>query len=133
MNYTCVSYDDTTGNRIVKSPLGIVETYKFTAMQGVPKVTEIDRAANSPVAAATETIRYDSNGYRNSLNDWNGNNTSWMNNSHGQPTQITFASATTNEQVTNLTYDLSWPHLPHTISTNGLNANFTYDSAAATT
>ena len=52
-------------------------------MQGVPKVTEIDRAANSPVAAATETIRYDSNGYRNSLTDWNGNNTSWVNNSHG--------------------------------------------------
>ena len=129
VNYTSVSYDDTTGNRIVKSPLGIIETYKFTAMQGVPKVTEIDRAANSPVAAATETIRYDSNGYRNSLTDWNGNNTSWINNSHGQPTQITFASATTNEQVSNLTYDLSWPHLPHTISTTGLNANFTYDSS----
>ncbi len=45
-------------------------------MQGVPKVTEIDRAANSPVVAATETIRYDANGYRNSLTDWNGNNTS---------------------------------------------------------
>ena len=127
VNYTSVSYDDTTGNRIVTGPLGIVETYKFTPMQGVPKVTEIDRAANSPVASATETIRYDANGYRNSLTDWNGNNTSWINNSHGQPTQITFASATTNEQVSNLTYDLSWPHLPHTISTNGLNANFTYD------
>jgi YD repeat-containing protein len=129
VNYTSVSYDDTTGNRIVKGPLGIVETYKFTPMQGVPKVTEIDRAANSPVAAATETIRYDANGYRNSLTDWNGNNTSWTNNSHGLPTQITFASATTNKQVSNLTYDLSWPHLPHTISTTGLNANFTYDSS----
>ena len=32
-------------------------------------------------------------------------------------------------QTTNLTYDLSWPHLPHTISTNGVNANFTYDSS----
>ena len=74
-------------------------------------------------------IRYDANGYRNSLTHWNGNNTSWINNSHGQPTQITFASATTNKQVSNLTYDLSWPHLPHTISTTGLNANFTYDSS----
>ena len=92
VNYTSVYYDDTTGNRVVKGPLGIVETYKFTTMQGVPKVTEIDRAANGSVASATETIRYDANGYRNSLNDWNGNNTSWTNNSHGQPTQIAFAS-----------------------------------------
>ena len=52
-------YDDTTGNRVVKGPLGIVETYKFTNLQGVPKVTEIDRAANSPVAAASETFAYD--------------------------------------------------------------------------
>ena len=60
VNYTSVYYDDTTGNRVVKGPLGIVETYKFTPLQGVPKVTEIDRAANSPVASATETFAYDS-------------------------------------------------------------------------
>jgi YD repeat-containing protein len=129
VNYTSVYYNDTTGNRVVKGPLGIVDTYKFTTMQGVPKVTEIDRAANSPVVAATETIRYDANGYRNSLTDWNSNNTSWTNNSHGLPTAITYASATTNAQTTNITYDLSWPHLKHTVSTNGLNANFTYDSS----
>ena len=133
VNFTSVSYDDTTGNRSTTGPLGIVNTYKFTVMQGVPKITEIDRAANSPVVAATETIRYDANGYRNSLTDWNSNNTSWTNNSHGLPTAITYASATTNAQTTNITYDLSWPHLRHTVSTNGLNANFTYDSAAATT
>ena len=127
-----VYYNDTTGNRVVKGPLGIVDTYKFTTMQGVPKVTEIDRAANATVVAATETIRYDANGYRNSLTDWNGNNTSWTNNSHGLPTEITYASATTNAQTTNITYDLSWPHLKHTVSTNGLNANFTYDSSGNT-
>ena len=42
------------------------------------------------------------------------------------PTQIAFASHTTNKQISNLTYDFWWPHLPHTISTTGLNANFTY-------
>ena len=129
VNYTSVYYNDTTGNRVVKGPLGIVETYKFTAMQGVPKVTEIDRAANSPVASATETIRYDANGYRNSLNDWNGNNTSWTNNSHGLPTQIAFVSNTTSKQTTDITYDLSWPHLKHTVATQGLNENFTYSSS----
>jgi YD repeat-containing protein len=129
VNYTSVSYDDTTGNRVVKGPLGIVETYKFASLQGVPKVTEIDRAANGSVAFASEGFGYDSNGYLRSKNDWNRNNTTWVNNSHGQPTQIVFASATTNAQTTNITYDLSWPHLTHTISTNGVNANFTYDSS----
>ena len=129
VNYTSVYYDDTTGNRVVKGPLGIVETYKFAALQGVPKVTEIDRAANGSVAFASEGFGYDFNGYPRSKNDWNRNNTTWVNNSHGQPTQIVFASATTNAQTTNITYDLSWPHLTHTISTNGVNANFTYDSS----
>jgi RHS repeat-associated protein len=129
VNYTSVYYNDTTGNRVVKGPLGIVNTYKFTTMQGVPKITEIDRAANSPIVAATETIRYDANGYRNSLTDWNGNNTSWTNNTHGLPTEITFASNTTNKQVTDITYDLSWPHLKHTVATNGLTENLAYDSS----
>ena len=48
VNYTSVYYNDANGNRVVKGPLGIVETYKFASLQGVPKVTEIDRAANSP-------------------------------------------------------------------------------------
>jgi hypothetical protein len=36
VNFTSVTYDDTTGNRLVKGPLGIVETYKFSTLQGVP-------------------------------------------------------------------------------------------------
>ena len=56
VNYTSVYYNDTTGNRVVKGPLGIVETYKFTTMQGVPKVTEIDRAANSPVVVRDRNL-----------------------------------------------------------------------------
>jgi YD repeat-containing protein len=126
-NQTQISYSS-SGN-VVTGPLGIVNTFKITTMVNVPKVTEIDRAANSPIVAATTSIRYDSNGYRNSLTDWNGNNTSWTNNSHGLPSAVTFASSTTNAQTINITYDLTWPHLPHTISTNGQNANFTYDSS----
>jgi YD repeat-containing protein len=129
VNYTSVYYNDANRTRVVKGPLGIFETYKFASLQGVPKVIEIDRAANSPVVAASETMAYDSNGYRSSLNDWNGNNTSWVNNSHGKPTQIAFASNTTNKQITNITYDFWFPHLPHTIASNGLTSNFGYDSA----
>jgi hypothetical protein len=87
INYTSVYYNDTNGNRVVKGPLGIVETYKFSTLQGVPKVTEIDRAANGSVAFASEGFTYDSNGYTASKTDWNRNIPAWTNNSHGQPTQ----------------------------------------------
>jgi RHS repeat-associated protein len=129
VNYTSVYYNDANGNRVVKGPLGIVETYKFATLQGVPKVIEIDRAANSPVVAASETFAYDSNGYRSSMNDWNGNNTSWVNNSHGMPTQISFISNTSNKQITNITYDFWYPHLKHTVSSTGLKEAFTYSSS----
>jgi uncharacterized protein RhaS with RHS repeats len=104
----------------VTGPLGIVNTYKFTTLNKIPKLTEIDRAANSPIVAATTTIRYDSAGFRNSLTDWNGNNTSWTNNSRGLPTAVTYASGGTNSQTTNLTYDVSWPNQVHTIASNGV-------------
>ena len=54
VNFTSVTYFDNNGNRNVTGPQGVLETYKFTTLQGVPKVSEIDRAANGTVAAATE-------------------------------------------------------------------------------
>ncbi len=85
-NQTSISYSS-AGNTVT-GPLGIADTYKFTTMQNLPKLTSISRAANGTVASASESIRYDSNGFLNSRTDWNGNNTSWVNNSHGLPTQI---------------------------------------------
>ena len=129
MNYTSVYYNDTNGNRVVKGPLGIVETYKFSTSQGVPKVTEIDRAANGTVASASETFAYDTNGYLKKKVDWNGDITQWTNNSRGLPTQIIYASSSTNAQTTDITYDFWWPHLRHTVATQGLTEGFTYDSS----
>jgi RHS repeat-associated protein len=124
---TTVSYDDTTGNRTVTNALGEQLLYKFTALQNVPKVSEIDRQATSTTAAATETFTYDSNGYTASQIDWNGNLTTYVNNAHGQPTSITEASGTPQARVTTIAYDPTFVHLPDQISTPGLTANFTYD------
>ncbi len=53
-----------SGDRHVTGPLGITETYKFSILQGVPKVTEIDRAANGTVSsAARETSPTTTNGF----------------------------------------------------------------------
>lgn len=128
-NYTQVSYDDTTGNRTVTGPLGIAETYKFTTLQGVPKVTEIDRVANGSIPAATRTMSYDSNGYLATATDWNGNETQYTNNGHGQPTAIIEADGVSGVQrETDIAYDTTWVHEPATITTPGLTTSFTYDS-----
>ena len=41
---------------MVTNALGQQLLYKFTTLQGVPKVTEIDRQATSTTAAATADI-----------------------------------------------------------------------------
>jgi RHS repeat-associated protein len=124
-----VSYDDSTGNRTLTGPLGNAETYKFTTLQGVSKVSEIDRAANSPVAAATRTFGYDSNGYLDSATDWNGNITHWTNNSHGQPTSITDAYGAGVARTTSITYDSTWVHKPYEITKTNVTIDDRYDSS----
>lgn len=123
-----IAYDDTTGNRTVTNALGQQELYKFTLLQGVPKVTEIDRLASSTVPAAIETFTYDSNGYIASETDWNGNLTTYVNNALGLPTSITEASGTALARTTTITYDSTFVHLPHQIIAPRKTASFTYDS-----
>ena len=109
-----MSYDDSTGNRTVTGPLGDAETYKFTSSKNMLKVNEIDRAASSPVASATRTFTYDTNGYLATATDWNGNSTHWTNNSHGLPTSITEAYGAGVARTTTISYDSTWVHKPYT-------------------
>jgi RHS repeat-associated protein len=132
VNFTSVTYFDNTGNRAVTGPQGVQETYKFTTLQGVPKVSEIDRAANGTVASATETMQYDSNGFLKSLTDWNGNNTWFTNNTHGLPTAIVFASGSAVTHTTSITYDSTWARLAHVITTPGLTSTLNYSSSNGT-
>ncbi len=126
-NSTQISYDDTTGNRTVTGPLGNQETYKFTMLQGLPKVTEIDCAAIGTVAAATRGFTYDSNGYLATATDWNGNSIQYKNNSHGRPTMTIEAFGSNVARTTTVVYDATWVRLPHTITTQGLTTTLNYD------
>lgn len=126
---TQVSYDDTNGNRTVTGPLGIVETYSFSSLQAAPKVTQISRAANGTVAAATRIFTYDANGYLATATDWNGNKTAFTNNSSGDPITIVFASGSAVAQTTTIAYSSAYPSLPTTIITADSITTLTYDSA----
>ena len=124
---TTVVYNDTDNSRTVTNALGVTGTYTFTTLQGVPKLTQISRAATSSTAASTETLTYDSNGYLASKTDWNGNETTFVNNSHGLPTTINEAVSASVARTTTIAYDSTWVHLPEAVTTPGLTTSFTYD------
>jgi RHS repeat-associated protein len=124
---TTISYNDADGSRTVTGPLSQQTVYKFTVLQGIPKVTEEDRLATSTTAAATRAFTYDANGYLASRSDWNGNLTTFVNDVHGQPLSITEAPGTAQARTTTMAY-LSNYHLPSQIVTPGLTTAFVYDS-----
>ena len=123
---TQVAYNS-NGTRTVTNALGQQEEYTFTTLQGVPKVTQIARVATATTAAATRTFTYDSNGYMASQADWNGNLTTYVNDSHGQVTSVTEAAGTPQARTTTVTYHPTF-HLPVQVVEPGVTTDFSYDS-----
>ena len=115
VDLTTLAYNS-NGTVTVTNPLGEQETYAFSTLQGVPKVSSITRTAMTGIPAASETFGYDTNGYVNSKTDWNGNTTTYVNNVRGQPTSIAEASGTPVARTTTITYDPTFVHLPSTIT-----------------
>jgi YD repeat-containing protein len=130
VNFTSVSYFSDHSN--VTGPQGIKETYKFSTIQNLPKLTEIDRAANGTVTAATKTFAYDANGYMKSITDWNSDVTAYTNNANGNPTQIVFASGSAVTHTTTISYDATWARLAHVITEPGLTTTINYSSSNGT-
>ncbi len=124
---TTLTYNN-NGSTTVTNALGVADTYSFQTLQGVPKVTQIARAATSSTAAATQTFTYDANGFLNSKTDWNGNQTTYVNNVHGDPVTINEAVGTPAARTTTIAYDATWVHLPATVTTSGVNTTYSYDS-----
>jgi RHS repeat-associated protein len=128
-NITTVSYNDTTGSRTVTNALGVASTYSYSTLQNSQKVTGISRAATATTAAASRSFTYDSNGYLASETDWNGNQTTYVNNAHGKPTTINEAVGSPVARTTTIVYDPTWVHLPDSITTPGVTTSFTYDGS----
>jgi RHS repeat-associated protein len=124
VDLTTVTYNDTDGSRTVTNALGVTDAYTFTLLQNVPKVTGISRAATATTAAATESFAYDASGFLQSATDWNGNQTTYTNDVHGDPTIIAEPTRTTT-----ISYDPTFVHLPHQIVTTGLTTTLAYDAS----
>jgi RHS repeat-associated protein len=125
---TTVSYDDSNGSRTVTNALSSTDTYSFAILQDAPKVTKIARAATATTAAATRLFTYDSNGYLASRTDWNGIKSTYVNDTHGDPTTINEAVGTPVARSTTIVYDPTFVHLPDTITTPDVTVTYKYDS-----
>jgi RHS repeat-associated protein len=124
---TTVVYNDTNGTRMVTNALGSVMLYNFTPLQGVPKLTEIDRLATASLPAATMTQSYDTNGYLASISDWNTNLTSAINDERGLPLVVIEAVETSLARTNTNTYLANF-HLPLEIAAPRERTTFTYDT-----
>jgi YD repeat-containing protein len=126
-NLTTVAYNDTDGSRTVTNALGTTDTYTFAALQGVPKVAQISRAATSTTAAATRTFTYDANGFMASSTDWEGNVTSYTHDARGDETSRVEAAGTALARTISTTW-LSALHLPAQITEPNRSTAFSYDA-----
>ena len=96
------------GSVTVTNPLGEQDTYTFTTLQNVRKVTGISRAAIGTVTAASENMTYDASGYQASATDWNDNKTTYVNNTRGEPTTIVEAAGASVARTTKVTYSATF-------------------------
>jgi RHS repeat-associated protein len=124
---TTVFYNDTDGSRIVTNALGAATVYKFTTLQGVPKVTEIDRLATETVPAAFMTQTYDGNGYLANSTDWNTNLTTVSNDYRGLLLTNKEAVGTSQARITTNAYLANF-HLPVRSAAPRDITTFTYDT-----
>jgi RHS repeat-associated protein len=127
-NLTTVTYG-AGGGRTVTNALGVTDTYGFTLLQNMLKVTSIKRASTSTTAAANESFTYDSSGYLASKKDWNTNKTTYTNNAHGLPTTVNEAVGSSVARTTTFAYNATHVHLPDSITTPGVTVSFTYDTS----
>ncbi|MBZ5505996.1 MAG: DUF6531 domain-containing protein [Acidobacteriia bacterium] len=125
---TSVAYN-ANGTTTVTNALGVTDTYTFTTLQFVPKVSQVSRAATSTTPAMTCSFTYDANGFLASQTDWNANQTTYVNNTRGLPTTINEAVGKSGARTTTIAYNTTFPHLPATITTPGVTASFTYDTS----
>jgi RHS repeat-associated protein len=117
-----------SGTTTVTNALGVTDTYTLTSLNNMQKITGISRAATATTAAATESFSYDTNGFMSSKTDWNGNQTTYVNNAYGLPTTVNEAVSSPVARTTTIAYDATWVRQPDTITTPGLTTGFTYDS-----
>jgi len=120
------------GTTTVTDPLGLQTTYTFTVINGLRKVTKIDRAATAHTPAASMTHTYNSSGYLASTTDWKGNLTNYTTDQNGLETARVEAVGTPEERTITTTWVPSLRQ-PDVITEAGRTTDYAYDADGRTT
>jgi len=103
-----------------------VQTYHFVIQHGVVKISRID-GGPCPGCNQTQHVTYDANGFVASRTDFNGNVTTYVNNSRGLQTSRTEAVGTPEERTITTEWHGDF-RVPVRITGPGKITTFTYDS-----
>lgn len=123
-----VNYNNTNNNRTVTNALGQQEIYEFMQSAGASCAnTKITRTATSTVPGGETLFEYDQYGYLDKSTDWEGNITTYTNNSRGLQTSRTEGDGSPQERTITTTWHATL-NLPTRIVQTGLTTDFTYDT-----
>ncbi len=116
--------DDTT---TVTDSLGNVRTYNFEVQYGVIKTSQIDGGPCASCAGQSHSFTYDSNGFIASKTDFNGNQTTVINDSRGLQTSSTEAVGTPEERTITTEWHPTF-RLPTKVTEPGRETTYSYDT-----
>ena len=117
------------GTTTVNGILGDLRTYHFTVERGARRVSQITGdQCRTCGNGFMKTRTYDANGFLNGYTDWNGNQTTIINNARGLPTSQTDAVGTPQERTTTTVWHATL-NLPLSITEPKRKTTFTYTSS----
>jgi YD repeat-containing protein len=118
---------NTDGTVTVTDALGNVQTYHFDILFGVKRATQIDGDECTFCGGQSQDTTYDANGFIASRTDFNGNQTTFVNNLRGLQTSRTEAVGTPEERTITTEWHPDF-RLPTKITEPGRITEFIYDT-----
>ena len=112
----------------VTDSLGKTQTYHFSTIHGVRRVTRIDGGPCLSCGDQSSSMSYDANGFLASKTDFNGNTTTYINNERGLEISRTEAVGTPQERTITTEWHLDF-RLPIKITEPGKVTTLNYDAA----
>jgi YD repeat-containing protein len=131
LSYSTANFNLATNNSTrtvtVTNPLGKQTTYHFKALNGLPKITQVEGEPSANCAGANKNYTYDANGFIASKTDWNNNLTTYVHNNRGQELSRTEAAGTPQARTITTEWHSEF-NLPIKISEPERETVMTYDA-----
>lgn len=115
------------GSTTVTNPLGKKTTYRYTEINGTPKVVQVEGHVSANCAAANKAYTYNAEGLRETQTDWEGNITRFIYNSRGLETSRIEAEGIPEERTIQTEWHSDF-NLPVKIIEPERETHFAYDS-----